>query len=197
MTSTIRTAEMRHRPGGRTAKTTRRIRDAVLHLLVTRGHEACTFQAVAAAAAVERSTLYRRFPDRWAMILDAYGELAKAEVKVEPTGRFHSDLKMLIQRFVDLWVTPIGEAMLAMVATARGTPGQVQVEQFMARRFADFDPLFDGAIARGELPATANREAILERMAGVVIFRVLIANRTIDEHWVNQLAADTIRSIAR
>ena len=65
------------RPGGRTADVTRRIHEAVLELLVEGGIDACTFQNVASRAGVERSTLYRRNPDRWPLIIDAIIDFAE------------------------------------------------------------------------------------------------------------------------
>jgi AcrR family transcriptional regulator len=70
------------RPGGRTAEVTRRINEAILELLAEGGLEACTFQNVAARAGVERSTLYRRNPDRWPTIVDAIIEMAERETQL-------------------------------------------------------------------------------------------------------------------
>lgn len=195
MASTTETLEPRHRPGGRTAQTTGRIHRAVLELLTTHGHEACTFQNVASRAGIERSTLYRRYGDRWAMIIEAYSARAEQEVAVIPTDDFGSDFKQLIWRFARFWSTKLAESMLAAMLTARGTPAQGQMTRFLDRRFAGFDDLFDQAIARGDLPRSVDRSEILERAAGAVIFHMLIANRLVDEEWVDRLVADTLASL--
>jgi AcrR family transcriptional regulator len=196
MASTVKALEPRHRPGGRTARTTDRIHAAVLELLTVHGHEACTFQNVAVRAGIERSTLYRRYSDRWMMIIEAYAARAELEVAVTPAGDFRTDLKQLIWRFARFWSTKLAEAMLAAIIAARGTPAQDQITQFLDRRFADFDDMFDQAIARGDLPPSIDRSDLLERLAGAVIFHMLIANRMVDEPWVERLLDDTIRSIA-
>ncbi len=195
MASTAKTLESRHRPGGRTARTTGRIHSAVLELLTSHGHEACTFQNVAARAGVERSTLYRRYRDRWAMIIEAFAARAEFEVAITPTGDFSVDFKQLVWRFARFWSTTLAQSMLAAIIAARGTPAQDQVSQFLDRRFAAFDDLFDQAISRGDLPRSIDRIEILERAAGAVIFHMLIANRLVDEGWVDRLVADTVRSI--
>lgn len=195
MGSTAIGSEPRHRPGGRTARTTQRIHVAVLELLTTHGHDACTFQNVAARAGIERSTLYRRYRDRWAMIIEAYAARAEIEVVVTPTGEFRTDFKQLVWRFARFWSTRLAQAMLTAILAARGTPAQGQVALFLDRRFAGFDDMFDQAIARGDIPATIDRIEILERAAGSVIFHQLVASRVIDEAWVDRLVADTVRSI--
>ena len=80
------------RPGGRTAEVTQRINEAVLELLVEGGIEACSFSRVAAKAGIERSTLYRRCPDRWLTIIDAIVDLAERETPLPATGSFRGDL---------------------------------------------------------------------------------------------------------
>src|SRR5918993_3041604 len=84
--------ERQKRPGGRTADVTRRINSALIELLSEGGLEACTFQNVANRAGVERSTLYRRNPDRWPTIVDAIIELAGQETAVFNTGAVRTDL---------------------------------------------------------------------------------------------------------
>ena len=90
MESTLTVGESTRRPGGRTAKVSRRINDAVLKLLVEGGIEACTFAAVAERAAVERSTLYRRYEDRWAMMIDAILDYSADEASPVSLGSIHS-----------------------------------------------------------------------------------------------------------
>ena len=57
MTSTTKKQPARHRPGGRTAPTTERIHAALIGLLVSEGHGACTLGRVADLTGLQRSTL--------------------------------------------------------------------------------------------------------------------------------------------
>ena len=57
-----------------------------MELLAEGGIEACTFQNVAARAGIERSTLYRRNPDRWPTIVSAIIDLAERETGSFGTG---------------------------------------------------------------------------------------------------------------
>ena len=66
------TNALQQRPGGRSADITRRIHDVVLALIQSGGAYRCNFQTVARRAKVERSTLYRRYPSRWAMMSEAF-----------------------------------------------------------------------------------------------------------------------------
>src|SRR5438046_8510954 len=80
------------RPGGRTADVTKRVHEAVIDLIVSGGEEQCTFQNVARRAKVERSTLYRRYPNRWLMMSEAFASAYVDDLSFEPTGSFRGDL---------------------------------------------------------------------------------------------------------
>src|SRR3954471_15049126 len=101
MESTMNVGAPTRRPGGRTAEVTDRINDAVLVLIVERGLEACTFAAVAERAGVERSTLYRRYTDQWAMMIDAFMARAGDEVMPDPSGSLRGDLKSVLRRLAE------------------------------------------------------------------------------------------------
>src|SRR5436190_8823111 len=97
MSTSARPAAAR-RPGGRTAGVTAKVNEAVLALLVEGGTQACTFKAVAERAGVERSTLYRRYPDRWEMMIDAFMARAAADVMPDQSGSFPQDLEYGVAR---------------------------------------------------------------------------------------------------
>src|SRR6476660_8539931 len=80
------------RPGGRTADVTARVHKAITELILEGGFEACTFSAVAERAGIERSTLYRRFPDRFDAIIDTWMTRAQIDVMPDPGGSFAADL---------------------------------------------------------------------------------------------------------
>ena len=65
----------------------------MIELLAEGGIDACTFQNVAAKAGIERSTLYRRNPDRWPTIMSAIIDFAERETPAADTGSFRGDLR--------------------------------------------------------------------------------------------------------
>jgi len=80
------------RPGGRTAEVTRRVHEAIVELLIEGGVQACSISSVADRAGIERSTLYRRFPDKWEAIIDALMARAAADVMPDLGDAFAEDL---------------------------------------------------------------------------------------------------------
>ena len=69
----------RERPGGRprNPELDRAILDAVLQLLADEGYERMSIESVAQRAGVGKPTIYRRWPSKAAMVVDAVAQLAE------------------------------------------------------------------------------------------------------------------------
>lgn len=188
----------RTRPGGRTADTTRRIHDAVLELIVAGGEERCTFQSVARRAGVERSTLYRRYPSRWAMMSEAFAAAYADDLSFEPTGSFRGDLICHLSRVAHTLSSPLGTAMLAAGAVARMDPGSRQAAGgFWEFRKRQQEPFVRAAIERGELPADVRLDELFAAADGPLYFRLLIIAAPIDRQWVERTVDQVCRAFCQ
>ncbi|WP_336385668.1 helix-turn-helix domain-containing protein [Mycolicibacter engbaekii] len=68
------------------------IETAVLDLLAAHGPGAVTMEAVAARAKTSKPVLYRRWPDRRALIRDVLLRAAVATIPHEDTGSYRTDM---------------------------------------------------------------------------------------------------------
>jgi AcrR family transcriptional regulator len=174
------------RPGGRTAEVTHRVHDAILALLVENGVQGCTFSAVAERAGIERSTLYRRFPDRWEAIIDALITRGAADILPDLGDSFAHDLKSVLVKLRDALESPLGPAVLAVAVELR-SGSHDSPRGYFDRRMAQLEPMFEAAIARGELPADVDRIGIFALAAGPIYFRMFIAGETVSDATIAQL----------
>jgi AcrR family transcriptional regulator len=171
----------RKRPGGRTADVTDRVHRAIMELLAEGGVGACTFSAVAERAGTERSTLYRRFPDRWEAILDAFMAYGQAALVPDDTGSFAGDLRSVLEKLAAILKTPLGSAVVSGAAEIQRLGKQDLIRTNFARRMTQLDPMFDRAIARGELRAEVERELVFTTAAGPLYFCSFISARGVDD----------------
>ena len=183
---------MARRPGGRTAEVTQLIHDAILDLLIEGGVQACTFSAVAERAGIERSTLYRRFPDRWEAIIDALMAFAAKDVMPDLGGSFAHDLGSILRKLRDAIESPLGPAVLAVGIELQSGSGDYP-RAYFDRRMAQLEPMFDAAIARGELAPDVDREALFTFAAGPIYFRKFIAARSIDDTFIDHIVDNVCR----
>lgn len=179
--------ERQKRPGGRTADVTRRINAAVLELLAEGGSDACTFQNVAARAGIERSTLYRRCPDRWPTIMDAIIEFAERETATFGAGSFREDLANAMNSLARVLASPLGSALI-QVAGALKEAAPAQIERFWKSRQVHLAPMFEAAIERGELSSDVDRDELFAMAAGPIYFRRFISGQPVSPDWTRKVA---------
>lgn len=179
------------RPGGRTAATLARIYGSTLELLRDRGLSAVTFNDVAKASDVNRSTLYRRWPDRNELVLDAI-MASVAELIVPAEGdSLAAELADVLNQIGDYLNTPIGHAVLAAgleLSTTNSSTGQRQIGLWRERLRA-FEPMFERAQDRGELDPAFDWESAFAMAAGAIYYRTMIHHEPIDAAWINRIVA--------
>lgn len=180
-------ATRQKRPGGRTADVTRRINGALLELLAEGGIEACTFQNVASRAGVERSTLYRRNPDRWPTIMDAIIELAERETARFDSDSFRDDLTATLLNLAKVLNGPMGPALIQVAGALQSGVAPGEGRRFWQSRQRQLSPMFEAAIQRGELPADVDRDELFAMAAGPIYFRKFIAAQVPTADWVRKV----------
>jgi AcrR family transcriptional regulator len=185
---TVNTSDVVRRPGGRTHDHSVRIFNCVLEILGAEGYAALTFQNVAEKAEVSRSTLYRRWPTRADMVLDAIATSIYGRIQIADTGSLAGDLKATLTQMGRVLMSPVGAGALAAVAEiGRGAPESEHRRQMWDKRFADFSPLFENARRRGEIAKSFDTEAALAMLAGGLYYRVLVMARDVDKAWIDRM----------
>lgn len=181
------------RPGGRTAEVSKRIFDTVLALLVRGGLADCSFQSIAKEAGVDRSTLYRRWPNRSALVLDAIAARIDADIPLVDTGSLAGDLTRALSMLTRFLRSPIGRAALGATIEAPGGFAERFQSRLWDRRWVTINEMFKRAMARGELSPSADCEAILGTAAGAMYFRTLVTGRPVDPEWIRRVVAVVLR----
>ena len=194
--STSAAPSIARRPGGRTADVTNRVHEAIIDLLIEGGVQACTFTAVAERAGIERSTLYRRFPDRWGAVIDALMARAAKDILPDPGRSFAADLRSVLSKLRDTLQSPLGPAVLAVAIELQSGSADSYPRAYFDRRMAQLDPMFDAAVERGDLAAAVDREALFTFAAGPIYFRTFIADRPVDDSFIDQVVDGVCRLYA-
>jgi len=185
-------ASHRPRPGGRTAATSDRIGAAVVEILVERGAEDCTFTNVAAKAGVERSTLYRRYENRWEMISEALFARHELDFAVEATGNFRADMTAHLRKVANSLESTTGRAMVVAAAMARVERSPVGGQYWRNRR-NQLQPIVDAAVNAGQIRPGTDPDQLFAASDGPLFFRLLIADAPIDEPFIGQIVDNLCR----
>ena len=179
--------QVRKRPGGRSARTRASVLEAARAELLEGGYEALSHRAVARRAEVDPATVYRRWPTRSRLTVDALLEVARKAVPIPHTGKLRADLEAFLGSIAAALADP-GMLRLFHALSAAGADAdsdlQVIVREFWQLRFTGAEEMVARAAERGELPADANPHATIEQVVAPVYFRALLSGETIDDAFV-------------
>lgn len=139
---------------GRGPKVRAAVLAAAVDELSEHGYAAFTVDNVAQRTGVHKTTIYRRWSDRDALIADALADSVAAEIPVPDTGSIDDDLNTLARSLVAWISSPSGRAVLSvMVADTAGQPSPpVSARHVFRDRIRTALPVVTRAIERGELP---------------------------------------------
>jgi AcrR family transcriptional regulator len=171
------------------------ILDAAAELLLARGLAAVSMDAVAERAGVSKATIYRWWPTKETLALDAlHHEWAAAVPRARETGSLRGDLLSLLRPWVGLVrKRPYGRVIAALITEAQTDPAFAEQyrTRFVEPRRAQARPVLLRAIERGELPATTDVEVALDLLYGPLYHRLLHGHAPLDERFLRSLV-DTV-----
>jgi AcrR family transcriptional regulator len=178
-------------PVGRGPKVRRAVFSATLAELSEAGYAALTIEAVAQRAGVHKTTVYRRWPDREALVIDALASHVAAEVPLPDTGSVDTDLRELARSRVRAMLAP-GEQSWLMAVLASDAARLPEVARIRRRyaeeRFWQASPVVTRAIERGELPADTDPGQVLRTLIAPILLRLLFTAEPVDEAAADQAA---------
>jgi AcrR family transcriptional regulator len=165
----------RGRPRSELAR--RAVLAAATELLLTQGPGAVSMDAVAARAGVSKATIYRWWPTKETLTLDAlYFQLTEPTPEPPDTGTLRGDLTELLTGWIArVGGRPFGRVLGTLITEAATDPvfGGLYRERYVEPRRAQARLLFERAIARGEIGAGTDVEAAVDLVYGPLYHRLL------------------------
>ena len=182
--STRPTGKRTGRP--RNAAADRAILEATRAALVELGWSKLTMGDVAHRAGVAKTTLYRRWPGKAELVVDAMAQLFDTLCPVD-AGSVRADAEAVIRDLIALLSRPETQtAFLALAAHASRDPGLRDAvrEKIVDRQRHLVHSGIARAAARGEPPRIADPELFFDVIAGTVVHRLLITGEPVDDAYL-------------
>ena len=179
------------RPRGRPRSATadQAIRDAAVELFAERGFEGVSVEDVAERAGVSRATIYRRYPSKVDLVVEAGGCLASDDIAFPDTGNLGDDLhglaRSLVKAFKD---SPTGRVMPVMIFERRRYPElDAGYRRFLSDRKARTRKVLQRAVDRGELPGDTDVGVMSSMLVGPIFHRLIITQEPLNDAFIDTL----------
>jgi AcrR family transcriptional regulator len=155
----------------------RAILEATLELLVEVGFSGLTVEGVAQRAGVGKATIYRRWPSKLPLVVEAFSQLPALE-EVD-TGHLVDDLTAMLRSYLQLFnSTPLATVLPSLAGERAHNPELSKLfDPVMRERRQPLIRVLERAVARGELPEDLDLELAADLIVGPIAVRVFNGSR--------------------
>jgi len=159
---------------------------AAIDVLAEVGYERMTVDMVAARAKAGKATLYRRWPSKADLVVDAVSCMPGNHASLPDTGTLRGDLlAMMSPRTVHDSDRKL-KVLLGLASVIVHSPELAESirEAFQEPRAAMTRALLQRAIDRGEIPADADVDLLARVSSSMVIARALLEQKPVDRAYL-------------
>ncbi|MGA2021009.1 MAG: TetR/AcrR family transcriptional regulator [Candidatus Sulfotelmatobacter sp.] len=186
----------RKRPPGRPRSEEARlsILHSTLKLLAKRGFSELTIEAVAAHANVGKATVYRWWPDKAALIADAFARSTTSKLHFPDTGSVRTDMSQQMRQLVKILRGRRGRIVSAMLGAGQSDRSLIAAfrERFMKPRRQEAYATLRRGIRRGQLRKNVDMDLLLDSLYGPIYMRFLIRHDSLTPEFVEGLCELTL-----
>ena len=169
-------------PPTRSARVIAAVLNATVDELASVGYGSLSIEEVAKRAGVNKTTVYRRWPNKEALVRAAL--LSRAQDKLHPpdTGSLRGDLLKMLQQDAKMAASPLGQCMMRTIL-AEGPRSEIVAIARSLRAEHEHLPMrvIERAIERGELPPGVPGRLIFELLFGALHHGLFIQPAGLDD----------------
>ncbi|CCH30676.1 TetR/AcrR family transcriptional regulator [Actinosynnema sp. NPDC047251] len=175
-------------------------RQAVLHatddLLAERGFAGLTIEGIAARAGVAKQTIYRWWPSKTEILMDAFTDDAVQHLTPPDSGDLGEDLRIHLRNLAEFLTTSdAGTVFRALAGQAQHDPEvatRLRTDHLGKQRERDRLPL-QRALDRGELPPETDIDFLVDQLVGPIHYRALVTGEPVPKEFTDRLVAHVLR----
>jgi AcrR family transcriptional regulator len=185
----------------RSEQARRAILGTTLKFLETEGNgfTGLTIEQVAADAGVGKATVYRWWPNKAALVADAFANSVTQKLHFPDTGSVTRDIKLQMQQLIRILRSRRGRIMAHIVGAGQSDPTLIRAfrERFMMPRRAEAYGALERGIERGELPRGLDMDLTLDALYGAVYIRFLVRHDSLSPEFIDGLVPMVLNGAAQ
>jgi AcrR family transcriptional regulator len=163
------------------------------NLMTEVGLSGVSVDEVARRSGVAKTTIYRHWPSRSSLLLEACHQLS-AKLQAPDSGSLKGDLEMLATAIVGILRSPRSTVLPSIIDAGERDE---ELAQLQSREFCGMADVFRAVIQRGkqrgELPSRENTEELILAILGPLFFRRWFSRERLDETVARRVVARALR----
>jgi AcrR family transcriptional regulator len=172
---------------------------ATSELLREVGLRAMTTDEIASRSGASKATIYKWWPNKYAVAIDAFLSELMADAPDPDTGSARDDLTAVMRGLMGFYTGPSGQVFAQLVGEAQSDPSiQVQLRaNLVDSRRELFRAIVDRGIARGELRDDVDPEAAIDVVIGGGLYRLLMGHGPLTEAAADAIVDTVVGGLAK
>jgi AcrR family transcriptional regulator len=172
---------------------------STLKLLGANGFSDLTIEEVAARAKVGKATVYRWWPNKAALIADAFASDTTRQLHFPDTGSLRTDMSQQMRQLIRIFNGRRGRIVSAMLAGGQSDKELIRAfrDRFLWPRRQEAYATLRRGIARGELPKHTDMDLVLDSLYGPIYMRFLIRHVDLTPTFVDGLCRLVLTGASR
>lgn len=152
------------------------ILDSTLELLTKTGFTDLSIEAIAAQAGVGKATVYRWWPNKAELVMEAFVLAVDAELRIATTGSVEKVIREQMKRWTRVFRSPLGRVIAAVIGAGQSDPEMIEAFQhhYVEPRRVEARKLLQEAMRTGEIRADLAPDTILDILYGPLYIRLLL-----------------------
>lgn len=163
---------------------------AAFQLVTEVGYAGLTIEGIAARSGAGKQTIYRWWPSKADVLLDALATKADLHIPIPDEGSYAADLRaFLAASFTVGRDRRVMDIMRALMAHAQIDDefGERFRDAFLQRRRHALAIIVDRAKQRGDLPTMPGPGTVADIVFGVIWYRLLATRQPVDDRLIDEL----------
>jgi AcrR family transcriptional regulator len=196
-TSTVPDENVRGPGRPRCEITRHRILSAAAEVLEEVGFADATVDAIAERAGASKATVYRWWPHKAAVLIEAFRESVVGELPFAVSGRLDADLRQQLSNFAAMIRGRKGRAFAGFIAGAQSDPDLAEAFRrfWIQPRREEAKAVFQHYIGAGELPRGLDLDLAIELLYAPLYYRLLTGYGELTDEYAAEVARSVLHGL--
>ncbi|WP_263366724.1 TetR/AcrR family transcriptional regulator [Edaphobacter bradus] len=190
-------AESKNRGRQRSEESKEAILTATLCLLKEKPLRDITIEEIARKAGVGKATIYKWWPSKAYVALDAFLRKMNRMVPTPDTGSAESDFREQLHSLITFFTSLTGRVFGQFLAEGQSDKEFASLfrERFLKPRREAVGAIFDRGVKRGEIDRSLDRELVLDLIYGPAILRLMAGHAPLDREVAEAIISTLFRGL--
>jgi AcrR family transcriptional regulator len=163
------------------------------------GLRAMTTEEIAARSGASKATIYKWWPNKYAVAVEAFLSEMAVESADPDTGSAREDFRLALRGLIHFYISESGRAYAQLVGEAQFDPqiGAELRDHLVGSRRELVRAIWDRGVARGELRADVDAEVAIDLIFGPAMYRLVAGHAPLDDTAADAVVDAAMRGLGR